>query len=99
MVGLELKASSARRIEGSSTLRISRIGVAKEREDVAIGRNGIVNGELSFKIVNNRGDRDVRRRSSREMTIGYDACTSNSECMDKSEIFSTGQCYRTSPHP
>jgi hypothetical protein len=34
------------------------IGMAKAREDVAVGRNGIVNGELSLKIVNNRGDRD-----------------------------------------
>jgi hypothetical protein len=51
-------ALSARRIEASSALRISRIGVAKAREGVAIGRNGIVHGELSFKIVNNREDRD-----------------------------------------
>jgi hypothetical protein len=58
MVGLELKASSARRIEVSSASRISRIGVAKVGEGVAIGRNGIINSELSFKIVYNRGDRD-----------------------------------------
>jgi hypothetical protein len=58
VVGLELKASSARRIEARSASRISRIGVAKARDGVAIGRNAIVNGELSFKIVHNRGDRD-----------------------------------------
>jgi hypothetical protein len=58
MVGLELKVSLARRIEASSASRISKIGVAKARDGVAIGRNGIGNGELSFKIVNNRGDRD-----------------------------------------
>jgi hypothetical protein len=62
MVGLELKASSARRIEASSALRISKIGVAKAREGVAIGRNGTVNSELSFKIVNNWGDRDSMSR-------------------------------------
>jgi hypothetical protein len=53
-----LKASSVRRIEASSASRISRIGVAKARKGVSIGWNGIVNGELSFKIVSNRGDRD-----------------------------------------
>jgi hypothetical protein len=58
MVGLELKASSARRIEASLVSRISRIGVAKACEGVAISQNGIVNGEPSFKIVNNRGYRD-----------------------------------------
>jgi hypothetical protein len=58
MAGLELKASSARRIEASSASRVSRIDMAKAREGVAIGPNGIANGAFSFKIVNNRGDRD-----------------------------------------
>jgi hypothetical protein len=62
MVGLELKASSARRIEASSASMIPRTGVPKVLEGVVIGRTGIVNGELSFKIVNNRGDRDSMSR-------------------------------------
>jgi hypothetical protein len=58
MVGPELKGSSARKFEASSASGISRIGMVKAREGVVIGRNGIINGELSFKIVNNRGNRD-----------------------------------------
>jgi hypothetical protein len=58
MVGLELKALSARRTEARLASRISRIRVAKARGGVAIGRKGIINGDLSLKIVNSRGDTD-----------------------------------------
>jgi hypothetical protein len=58
LIAQDWEVSSARRIEASSASKISRIGVAKAREGVTIGRNGIVDGELSFKIMKNRGDRD-----------------------------------------
>jgi hypothetical protein len=58
MLVLEEKASSARRVEAISAARSSRIGIAKTRGGVAIGRSGIGNGDRRFEIVSNRRDRD-----------------------------------------
>jgi hypothetical protein len=82
------RASPARRIWASLASRISRIGVTKAREGVAIGRNGIVNGGLPFKIVNNREiEIQCRETIQGRTTTDHDACPSNSECMDKYKIF------------
>jgi hypothetical protein len=96
MLVLDEKVLPTRRAEAISAVRSFRMGMAKTRGGVVIGRCGIVNGDRRFETVSNR-QIGIQCRGTiywvecvnyvdEGATIEYDTCTGNSGCTHNSEM-------------